>query len=262
MAAQELYHGTKGDNVLRILRGGVIRPKDGQIFFCKQDSQLQTLFVHGADASRDAAFVIKVKVHIPGHDQLKPRVTPGVPDTWVLTTSTPVKAEIEALLIRRRPGQPFATVTGFAESNNVLHLTGHRVHPVFKFSLDQILAELKRLTWQPYIDNVSRASAEQPEKVRLGYSKTMHSWHVPTTAATLPHGSTSFDVVHGNAADIVDARYKWAGAAASPDFRFWKDLGRAAKQHGCEWGGDWKIRDVAHVQMLFIEGAPHTMANA
>jgi D-alanyl-D-alanine carboxypeptidase len=258
MPTQELYHGTKGDSVLRILRERLIRPKDGQIFFCKQESQLHTLFVHGADVSRDAAFVIKVKVHIADHDQLKPRVTPGVSDTWVLASSTPVKAEIEALFIRPRPGQPVETVTGRTEINNRLQAMGRRVHPVFRLALGKILAELKRAGWQPYIDNISRTSAEQAEKMRQGYSRTMRSWHVETTIATLPHGSCALDVVHGNAADIVDARYKWAGPAASPDFQFWNDLGRIAKKHGCEWGGDWKRRDVAHVQMLFIEGAPHT----
>jgi hypothetical protein len=202
MTTQELYHRTKGDNILHILREGVIRPKDGQIFFCKWESQLHTLFVHGVDDFRDGhAFVIKVKVHFHSHDQLQPCVTSGVPDTWVLSTSTPVKAEIEALLIRRRPGQPVETVIGSTEINNLLQLMGRRVHPVFKFSLDKILAELKRLNWRPYIDNISRTSAEQAEKVRLGYSKTMRSWHVETTAATLAHGSTGLDVVHGNAAD-------------------------------------------------------------
>jgi len=252
MSTQELYHGTKGDNVLRILREGVIRPTDGQIFFCKQESQWGTLFAHGGDTSRDAAFVIKVRVHISDDRHLKARVTPGVPDTWVLATNTPVKGEILALLIRRRPGSPVETITNPTEINNTLLLMGRRVHPVFKSSLERTLAGLKTLGWQPYIDNISRTSAEQAEKVRQGYSKTMRSWHVDSTAAILPHDRASFDVVHGNAADIVDRRYGWGGPAASADFQFWVDLGRIAKQYACEWGGEWKNRDVAHIQMLFI----------
>jgi len=32
--------------------------------------------------------------------------------------------------------------------------------------------------------------------------------------------------------------------------RFWQLLGRSAKAHGCTWGGDWKMRDYGHVQLL------------
>ena len=37
-------------------------------------------------------------------------------------------------------------------------------------------------------------------------------------------------VVHGNAVDIVDERYRWEGLAANKDFQFWKDLGKAAHE--------------------------------
>jgi len=262
MPIEVLYHGTNGDNALRILRQGIMRPRDGRIFFCKHESQLPTLFMHGADTSRHAAFVIRAKVHIPAHDQFKAVATPGVPDTWVLRTHAPVKAEIDALLIRRKPGELVSTVTGPREINNVLLLMDRRIHPVFKVSLEKIVIDLDGLRWQPYVDNITRSSAEQAEKMKQGYSRTMRSWNVDTTSATLPYGHTSLDVVHGNAADIVDVRYKWGGAAANKDLQFWKDLGRIAKEHGCEWGGDWKMRDVAHIQMLFIESRPRNEANA
>lgn len=256
MGTQELYHGTRGDSILGIIRERKIHPSGGQIFFCKQESQMPTLFPHGADTARNAAFVVKLKVHIPDHAKLKPRSTPGVPDTWVLETHHSVKAEVQVLYIRPKPGLPIETVGGIIEINNRLLMMDNRVHPVFMSALQQIIAELKSLNWQPYVDNISRTSAEQAQKVRQGYSKTMRSWHVDTTMATLPHGPTAVDTVHGNAADVVDQRYHWGGAAANSGFQFWKDLGRIAKKHGCEWGGDWKMKDVAHIQMLFIEGAP------
>ena len=100
-------------------------------------------------------------------------------------------------------------------------------------------------------------------KVGLGYSKTLQSWHVPQTAAMLPHNGDSFDVVHGNAADIVDERYWWSDPAASRSFKFWLDLGRIAKKHGCRWDGDWKhFPDVTHVEFWFIESPPATSALA
>ena len=84
----------------------------------------------------------------------------------------------------------------------------------------------------------------------------MKSWHVDSTIATLPHGKNQVDEVLGNAADIIDKRYGWDGLAANKDFQFWKDLGRIAKKSGCIWGGDWKIKDVAHIEMHFIEKPP------
>ena len=84
-----------------------------------------------------------------------------------------------------------------------------------------------------------------------------------STEGYLPADKTSFEVVHGNAADIVDKRYAWGGPAANLHFQFWKDLGRIAKQQGCEWGGDWKkFKDVAHIQMLFIESPASTKGRA
>lgn len=49
MKIQELYHGATGDNVLAILKSGVLKPVNGEIFFVKQESQPHTCFVHGAD---------------------------------------------------------------------------------------------------------------------------------------------------------------------------------------------------------------------
>lgn len=134
-------------------------------------------------------------------------------------------------------------------------------HPLFQTKLRTIFRELRALGWRPKIGSGLRTSGEQAEKVRLGYSKTMASWHVRSTIGILPLNKRSYDVVYGNAADIVDERYGWGGVATNRNFQFWKDLGRIAKQQGCEWGGDWtSFPDVAHIQMLYIEEAPHTTA--
>ncbi|MEM7295574.1 MAG: M15 family metallopeptidase [Pseudomonadota bacterium] len=45
----------------------------------------------------------------------------------------------------------------------------------------------------------------------------------------------------------------WSGPCSSKDNQFWKSLGAIAKKRGLEWGGDWKKRDVAHVQMKMVE---------
>jgi hypothetical protein len=131
-------------------------------------------------------------------------------------------------------------------------------HPVFKFQVEKILGELEAMGWRPKIASAKRTTAEQAEKLKKGYSKTMHSWHVESTRSILPEGKSAYSVVLGNAADVVDKRYGWGGPAANKEFGFWKDLGKTAKKHGCFWGGDWKMRDVAHIQLLFIDSAPQT----
>ena len=129
-----------------------------------------------------------------------------------------------------------------------------QAHPVFKMALQQVLRDLRALRWQPRIVYVKRSASEQAAKIKAGHSKTMKSWHVASTVGHLPNQSGGYDVVHGNAADIVDARYGWGGPAAVHDFKFWLDLGTVAKKYGCAWGGDWKrFKDVAHIQMLLVD---------
>ena len=48
---------------------------------------------------------------------------------------------------------------------------------------------------------------------------------------------------YGLAADLIFKRYGW-----NPPSGWWDILGVEAKKLGLEWGGDWKFRDVAHVQ--------------
>lgn len=138
-----------------------------------------------------------------------------------------------------------------------------RLHPVFRSRLEQILRELKHLGWQPVAAQTVRTAAQQAVKVKKGYSKTMLSWHVQSTMGMLPASRESYWEVRGNAADVVDRRYGWGGPAASHNYQFWKDLGRISKQHGCSWGGDWKkFRDVAHIEMHFVDMPPVDSATA
>jgi peptidoglycan L-alanyl-D-glutamate endopeptidase CwlK len=138
-----------------------------------------------------------------------------------------------------------------------------RLHPVFKVRLQRVLRELRSLGWQPVAQQTIRTAAQQADKVKKGYSKTMRSWHVQSTLGMLPASGHSYYEVRGNAADVVDRRYGWAGPAANKDYKFWKDLGRAAKGQGLTWGGDWKkFRDVAHIELHFIDSPPIDTASA
>lgn len=65
-----------------------------------------------------------------------------------------------------------------------------------------------------------RTVAEQREKVKKGYSKTMKSEHLPDKTGK------------ARAADVADAKKGW-----SADKRFWLLLGSAAWAYGVGWGG-------------------------
>jgi hypothetical protein len=139
----------------------------------------------------------------------------------------------------------------------------NQCHPAFRFKLASILRQLRAAHWQPMIWELMRTQEQQAGKVKHGYSKTLKSWHVPSTEGHLPANHSSFYVVHGNAADIVDQRYHYQGPAKDLNFQFWKDLGRIAKREGCIWGGDWvSFKDVAHIEILFIESPPAMKAFA
>jgi len=137
-----------------------------------------------------------------------------------------------------------------------------RLHPVFRHQLEMILSDLTDLGWQPHVYSAVRTTAEQAEKVRLGYSKTMLSDHVASVVHMLPEGPDEFTEFYANAADIADKRYGWGGLAANKNFQFWNDLGRIAHKHACGWGGNWRMRDVAHIYLIFGDKPPQNTGYA
>jgi hypothetical protein len=112
MKIQDLYHGAPANELLGILKDGAMKPSNGEICFVKQESQFHTCFVHGADRTRGAAFVIKARVYIPDDLTLKPDPRKGNIDTWILQTDKPVKVEALKLFVRHKPGTPLEIVEG------------------------------------------------------------------------------------------------------------------------------------------------------
>ena len=107
------------------------------------------------------------------------------------------------------------------------------LEPRFEKKVRRVLKALKAKGWQPVVISGRRSVAQQRKIVAAGRSRTMKSYHLC-----------------GRAADIMDRRHGWRGPAANPNFKFWRDLGVAARAEGLEWGGDWKrIKDVPHVQI-------------
>ncbi len=130
------------------------------------------------------------------------------------------------------------------------------LHPVFKLRVDTVLSELTTKGWLPVVVYGRRTPEQQKKLVEQGVGGK-NSWHVATTEARLANPDRSLvEVARGCAADVIDRRWAWGGPCSSKDHQFWKDLGATAKSHGLEWGGDWKKRDVAHIQMKFVEDRP------
>jgi hypothetical protein len=89
----------------------------------------------------------------------------------------------------------------------------------------EILQELEKRGWQPKVAEGRRSAEQQREKVRLGYSQTMNSYHLS-----------------GLAADIIDTRHAWNIPLTH---QFWVDLGdivnrlHVPEEGRIRWGGTW-----------------------
>lgn len=132
----------------------------------------------------------------------------------------------------------------------VLNAAYKSLNDKFKPIVLEILTKLEAKGYQPIVAEGLRSVAQQQEKVKLGYSTTMHSYHLS-----------------GFAADIVDKRYMWNIPVSH---QYWKDQGEIVEalkktNPGLYWGGSWKypiaryydylrgktkyFMDVAHVEL-------------
>lgn len=84
-----------------------------------------------------------------------------------------------------------------------------------------VLEDLERLGEDGKIFEAKRTVEQQREKVRLGYSKTMRSYH-------LKRGGDN----GGKAADIADREKAWNASK-----RFWFIVGASCQARGLGWGG-------------------------
>lgn len=120
----------------------------------------------------------------------------------------------------------------FTKDVNSMHKLS-QVRPELIKKVFPIMACEEKLGWKVIVAEGMRTKAQEREKVRKGYSQTMHSKHLT-----------------GSAVDIV-SQYGWDGPASNLKYKFWKDQGACAhKVGGVTWGGDWhSFKDVAHIQI-------------
>lgn len=111
MDVRNFYHGTSGDTILRIIRERLVRPNsDSKIFFSERS--FESVLMHGADVKRKETYAIKVRVTIPEGVTLQRSATPGVADTIVAVTSSPLPAEVLELYIRPPRGAAVRIIQG------------------------------------------------------------------------------------------------------------------------------------------------------
>lgn len=157
------------------------------------------------------------------------------------------------------------------------------LHPAFKLAVDRILNDMHAKGWDAVIGSGMRSPEQQTALFAQGreslskvnslrkaaglppISASENKKHVTNARAgqsnhnlttfLLPSSRAAFYLVNGYAVDIVSHRHGWDAVS-----QFWTDLGTLAKKYGCEWGGDWKKPDPAHVQMKLIDSAPRDSA--
>jgi peptidoglycan L-alanyl-D-glutamate endopeptidase CwlK len=107
---------------------------------------------------------------------------------------------------------------------------------VARIKIDQVLARLKQAGIDITIIDVLRTPKEQEDNIRRGVSWTKNSKHLPDK-----NGKS-------NAIDIAPTELlkekNWA--PASP---LWQIIGQEAKAAGLKWGGDWKQKDMGHLEV-------------
>jgi peptidoglycan hydrolase-like protein with peptidoglycan-binding domain len=109
---------------------------------------------------------------------------------------------------------------------------------IFRGKVQTVLESLRKEGFQPHIVYGWRSVAVQQRLVAEGKSKVRFSFH---------NGQKPDGTPKAYAADIIDKRWSWEKAAETNGF--WDALGKAAKDVGLVWGGDWNdFRDVAHIQ--------------
>lgn len=96
----------------------------------------------------------------------------------------------------------------------------------FRAKVQAVLADVSSHGERPKIFETARTEEQQREKVRLGYSKTMNSYH-------RKRGKDGKAL----AADVAEARKGWNARR-----RFWFMLGASARAHGVGWGGLFNLK--------------------
>jgi len=110
----DVYHGTKGDNILQIIKDGAFRPDEkGELYFVQHE--LGEAFQHGADEGRMACYVLRARVEVPLTATIEQLQTPGALHTLRVKTALPLSGEVTEMYIRKSGSSDLRVVKGSDE---------------------------------------------------------------------------------------------------------------------------------------------------
>ena len=106
----EVYHGANGDNILSIIRDGVMRPDSNrEIYFSATN---EDVFQHGGDIKRNATFGFKARITLPAGATQRRESRQGNPRAVIVTSTLPVPTEILELYVRLPRASNYETIHG------------------------------------------------------------------------------------------------------------------------------------------------------
>lgn len=111
--------------------------------------------------------------------------------------------------------------------------------PRFRAAVEAVVADMQARGHAVRVFETLRT--EERQAYLYGFGRDYDDGRGPVTrAASALQGWHAY----GLAADLVQAdQTPWIAPQA-----FWQDLGTIAEQHGCTWGGRWKVVDLPHIQ--------------
>lgn len=128
-----------------------------------------------------------------------------------------------------------------------------KLHTVAKPLVEAVLAELEDLgragSWQPLLVSTLRPPPEQLALWKQGRAlRTIgRGWQQvgPIVTRAMPWQSAHCFGVAADIALVDDTTQHWLGDHDPA----WDVLGKIVEKYGLEWGGRWKFRDCAHMQL-------------
>lgn len=120
MEILDVYHGAKGDDILKIIQQGAFRPgRGGEIYFVQYD--VGEAMQYGPDESRMASYAIRAKIEVPLTATVERLQRPGAPPhTLRVTSSLPIKGEVTEMYIRKPGNSQLQVIKGATEIKKAL----------------------------------------------------------------------------------------------------------------------------------------------
>jgi peptidoglycan L-alanyl-D-glutamate endopeptidase CwlK len=139
-------------------------------------------------------------------------------------------------------------------------LDDERVHPIARRKFKAVLQDVRGhglplLVWEVYRSRERQRmlyaqGRTDAQLLKAGYTmQEIERYRAAGYTASKPkvtHAKTPRYHGRGLAMDccwLVNGKPTW-----DVDMDWWQTYGRAAKAHGLVWGGDWKMKDLPHVQ--------------